>query len=74
MKRDCAEGLTQRLLQLPIAQACSKDLLGTMKRTLAVAGTATEKDYSSQRAVRQLQVEVSLLGMLGFVVSDAFKL
>lgn len=46
----------------------------TMKRTLALAGTATKKDYSSQRAVRQLQVEVSLLGMLGFVVSDAFKL
>lgn len=44
-----------------------------MRRTLALAGTATKKDYSSQRAVRQLQVEVWLLGMLGFVVSDAFK-
>ena len=43
-----------------------------MKRTLALAGTATNKDYSSQRAVRQLQVDVGFLGMLGFVVSAPF--
>lgn len=39
-----------------------------------LAGAAAEKDYSSQRAVRQLQAEVGLRGMLGFVVSAAFTI
>ena len=43
-----------------------------MKRTPGLAGTATGRDYNSQRAVRQIQVEVRLLGMLGFVVSAVF--
>lgn len=40
-----------------------------MKTTEALAGTATNVDYSSQWAVRQLQVEGGLPGMLGIVVS-----
>lgn len=44
----------------------------TIKRTPGLAGTATDKDYNSQRAVRQVQAEVGLLGMLGFVVSAFF--
>ncbi|XP_063469563.1 serologically defined colon cancer antigen 8 isoform X9 [Symphalangus syndactylus] len=36
-----------------------------MKRTSALGGTATNKDYSSQRAERQLQVEVVLVERAG---------
>ena len=45
-----------------------------MKRTQALAGTATGKDYSSQLAVRQLQAVVGSLGVLRLVVSAAFTI
>lgn len=46
----------------------------TMKRTRALAGTATGKDYSSQPAVRQLQAVVGSPGVLRLVVSAAFTI
>nr|CAI9713851.1 unnamed protein product [Rangifer tarandus platyrhynchus] len=46
----------------------------TMNRTRALAGTATAWDYSSQRAVRQLQAAVGSLGLIRLLVSAAFTI
>lgn len=45
-----------------------------MNRTRALAGTATGWDYSSQRAVRQLQAAVGSLGLIRLLVSAAFTI
>lgn len=45
-----------------------------MNRTQALAGTATAWDYSSQRAVRQLQAAVGSLGLIRLLVSASFTI